>query len=275
MLLQFLKRNISQTRALVVKDIKLRWRYKAKFLFLIIIPLTNFIIPFLIFNKIFEAIGDESFGIWTPENYIIFILTGIFIVIVLDLISLYGNSFLREKYWKTLSGLFMSPVHTYNLLFSKLISELIMFLIPLSIIFVFCFIIAGASLLTIFFTIVFYLAACLFIASVGLAIGSFRLSTEGQFKVFFFFIKFFLIFSCYKYPVQFFPEDLQIFVYLNPFYYFWDLLRLILVLGFENIVFNPRYTMHFIIVIGLTIIGPFLSILFFKHVYKKYGITGY
>lgn len=274
-MLQEIKKNISQTKALVIKDLKLRSRYIAKFLLLIIIPFTNFIIPLLVFNKIFEEIGDESFGIWTPDNYIIFILTGVFIIIILDLISLYGNSFLREKYWKTLSGIFMSPVNTYNVLLSKLIAELIVFLIPLSLVFIICFIIANASLMTMLFTVIFYLAACLFIASVGLAIGSFRLSTEGQFKVFFFFIKFFLIFSCYKYPVQFFPEELQIFVYFNPFYYFWETIRIILVFGFENVIFNSRYTIHFTIVIILTIFGPILSVLLFKHVYKKYGITGY
>ncbi|MFX1393680.1 MAG: ABC transporter permease [Promethearchaeota archaeon] len=274
-MLKKIKKNISQTKALVIKDLKLRSRYLVKFLLLIVIPFTNFILPLLVFNKIFDEIGEESFGIWTPENYIIFILTGVMIVIVLDLISLYGNSFLREKYWKTLPGLFMSPVNTYNILLSKLVAELIAFLIPLSLVFIICFLIVKASILTILFTLIFYLAACLFIASVGLAIGSFRLSTEGQFKLFFFFIKFFLIFSCYKYPVQFFPEELQVFVYFNPFYYFWESIRVILILGFENVIFNSRYTIYFAIVIILTIIGPILSVLLFKFVYKKYGITGY
>ena len=31
---------------------------------------------------------------------------------------------LREKYWKTLPGVFLSPVNVFNLLVSKLLSEL-------------------------------------------------------------------------------------------------------------------------------------------------------
>ena len=270
-----LKDLFFECKALVIKDLKLRSRYKAKFLFLIIIPITNFLIPFLIFNKIFEKMGEQSFGIWTPENYVLFILTGVFIVILIDLISIYGHNFLQEKYWKTLSGIFMSPVKIYSILLSKLIVELITFCVPLFLVLIICFIIAGSSLITMISILIFYAFACLFISSVGLAIGSFKLSIEGEYKVVFFFIKFFLIFSCYKYPKEFFPEELQIFIYINPFFYFWDIIRIILVLGFENVIFNPRYTAHFVIVILLTIIGPILSVLLFKYVYRKFGISGY
>ena len=274
-MLKRLKKYLYQLEALVIKDIKLQSRYKIKFLVASFVPFTSFLIPFLIFRKLFQAIGDESFGIWTPENYIIFILTGIFVVIILGLLSRYGNTLQREKYWKTLPGIFMSPVNFYILLLSRIISELLIYSIPLTLIFILCFIITDATLITIIAMITIYFMAALFVASIGLAIGSFRMSVEGNFNAFFIFIKFFLIFSCYKYPREFYPSFLEFLIIYNPFYYFFDLMRLVLILGFENVVFNPKYLNHFIIVILTTILVPILSILFFTHIYKKYGITGY
>ena len=274
-MLKRLKENLYQLEALVIKDIKLNVRYKIKFLVTAFVPFTAFIVPFLIFRKLFQTIGDESFGIWTPENYIIFILTGIFVVIILGLLSRYGNSLKSEKFWKTLPGIFMSPVNFYNLLMSRLISELLIYVIPLTFIFILCFIITEASLITILAMIVIYLMAALFMASIGLAIGSFRMSTEGSFNAVFIFIKFFLIFSCFKYPREFYPLFLEFFIIYNPFYYFFDLIRVVLVLGFENVLFNPKYYGHIVVVVLCTIAAPMLSILFFNHIYKKYGITGY
>jgi ABC-type polysaccharide/polyol phosphate export permease len=219
--------------------------------------------------------GDESFGIWTPENYIIFILTGVSIVIILGFIASFGKNLLREKYWKTLHGLFMSPINIYTFLFIKLFSELLIYGIPLTIIFCFCFLIIDASLITILAMVVFYLMACVFVASIGLAIGSFRMSVEGDYNTAIITIKFFLIFSCYKYPREFYPTFLDFLIVYNPFYYFFDLVRVVLVKGIENVAFNPRYYNHFMIVILSTILAPILSVLLFRFIYKKYGITGY
>ena len=273
--LLLLKGYIYQIETLVIKDIKLKSRYKVKFLFSIVVPFTTFIIPLLIFRTLFKAIGNDSFGIWTPENYIIFILTGIFIVALINLLPVYGKSLLREKYWKTLPGIFLSPVNIYNLLFSKLISELLIFVIPLGVIFILCFIIVKASLLTILFVIFIYFLAAVFMASIGLAIGSFRMSIEGGYRFFFLITNLFLVFSCYKYPRQFFPESLQVLITWNPFYYYWDLIRNLLIFGFENIVFNSNFIPHIIVIISSSLFAPILSVMFFNYVYKKYGIVGY
>ena len=266
---------ISQIYALLIKDLKLKSRYKLKFIFAIIIPFTTFIVPLLIFRKLFEASGNEPFGIWTSENYMIFILSGIFIVILMKLLPAYGKTLLREKYWKTLPGLFLSPMNIYNLLISKILSELVIFIVPLIIIFTFCFIIAEASLITIIFVLTIYVMSSLFMASIGLAIGSFRMSIESGYSMFFNIINLFLIFSCIRYPKEFFPANLHFLIVWNPFYYYWDLIRVFLVLGYENVIYSTEYTIHFIVVISLSFIFPMLSILFFNYIYKKYGLIGY
>jgi len=270
-----LKENFYQIEALVIKDLKLQSRFKFKFIFTVVAPFTTFLVPLLVFRTLFKAIGDESFGIWTPENYILFILTGIFITMLIRLLPAYGKSLLKEKYWKTLPGLFMCPMNIYNLLISKLISELVVFFLPLIIIIIMCFIIAEATLMTIIFVIIIYIVAAVFMASIGLTIGAFRMSLEGGYSVFFNITNFFLIFSCYKYPREFFPEIFNYLIVWNPFYYYWDLIRVILVFGIENVIFNSYYTTHFVIVFTLSLIGPVLSVTFFNYVYKKYGIVGY
>lgn len=264
-----------QIGALVIKDLKLKSRYKVKFLFSIIVPFTTFLMPLLIFRTLFKTIGDDSFGMWTPENYILFILTGIFIVILVNLLPTFGKNLLREKYWKTLPGLFLSPINIYNLLISKLLSELVIFIIPLIFVFALCFIIAEASLFTILFVLIIYILAALFIGSIGLAIGSFRMSVEGGYKTFFFLVNFLLIFSCYKYPREFFPEELQFLIYWNPFYYYWDLIRDLLVYGHEYVIFDFNYVIHFGLIIIFSVTGPLLSVSFFNYMYKKYGLVGY
>lgn len=275
MILRQFRNYFYQIRALIIKDLRLKSRYKLKFFVSILAPLTTFIMPLLVFRTLFKTIGDESFGIWTPENYILFILSGVFIVVLLKLLPVYGKNLLREKYWKTLPGIFLSPVNVYNLLISKLLSELVIYVIPLIIVFIFCFIIAEATLITILFVLVIYFLAAIFIASVGLAIGSFRMSIEGGYTVFSNIIGILLIFSCYRYPRKFFPESLQFLIIWNPFYYYWDLIRVILVYGAENVILNPAYLPHFIVVVSLSLFGPVLSVLFFNYIYKKYGLVGY
>ena len=274
-MISYLKIYFSQIRALVIKDLKLKSRYKLKFLSSIITPLTTFIMPLLIFRTLFKTIENKSFGIWTPENYIIFILSGIFIIILMKLIPAYGKNLLREKYWKTIQGIFLSPVNVYNLLVSKLLSELVIFIIPLIIIFILCFIITNATLLTILLVLVIYIMASVFMASIGLSIGSFRMAKEGGYTVFSNLVGFLLIFSCFKYPREFFPESLQFLIIWNPFYYYWDLIRAFLIFGAVNVILNPCYLYHFILVIILSMIAPVLSVMFFNYIYKKYGLLGY
>ncbi len=264
-----------QLKALIIKDLKLKTRYKVQYLFSILTPLFTFIIPYLIFMKLFEAIGDKSFGIWTPHNFIIFVLTGLFVIFIFRLIEAYGKILLFEKYYKTLSGLLISPITITSFLMSILISELIVLAIPLILILSLCFFIAKASFFTILFITFLFFLACLLLASIGLALGVFKLSVEGRFAVLIFFFKFLLIFSCYKYPIEFFPDFLKFFIIFNPFYYYWDLIRYIFVFGIEFVIFNPDFMVHFIIIFILTIIAPILSIYIFKYTFKKYGISGY
>ncbi|MBD3338489.1 MAG: hypothetical protein GF353_05250 [Candidatus Lokiarchaeota archaeon] len=270
-----LKNYTFQLFTLVIKDIKLKTRYKMKYIFPIVVPFTSFLVPLLIFRTLFESMGEESFGIWTPDNYIIFILSGVFIVVLNRLLPIYGKDLLREKYWKTLQGIFLSPVNIYNILLSKILSELLLFILPLTFVFVLCFVLTNSSILTILFVLFIYVLASIFMASIGLAIGSFRMSVEGGYHFFFLVVNLFLVFSCYKYPQEFFPDYFQILIIINPFYYFWDIMRYCLIFGVEYVIFNPAFIGHFIMIILFSIISPVLSVLFFRYIYKKYGLTGY
>ena len=65
--------NISQVIALAEKNIKLKMRYKYQVLFRYISPIIGILMPLIIFSALFSF--NQSFGIWTQENYIIFLLS--------------------------------------------------------------------------------------------------------------------------------------------------------------------------------------------------------
>ncbi|MHA1284916.1 MAG: ABC transporter permease [Promethearchaeota archaeon] len=274
-MIESFKKYYNELNALIIKELRLKLRYKFKLLFALIIPILAFIIPYLIFQKIFKIIGDKSFGIWTPQNYIIFLLTGIFVSLILEFIGTYGKTFLQEKYYKTLSGLFLAPMNISSIYLSKLLIELLIYAPHLILIFTICFLIAESSLLSIFFVIIIFFSACILLSAIGLAIGSFRISLEGNYTILYIIIKVFFIFSCYKYPKEVFPQYLYIFIAISPFYYYWDLIRYILVFDISYVLFNPNFTIHFIVIITATISAPILSLYFFNYVFKKYGISGY
>ncbi|MGQ4874921.1 MAG: ABC transporter permease [Promethearchaeia archaeon] len=270
-----IKKYYNEISALIIKELRLKLRYKFKFLSTIIVPVLAFIVPYLVFQKIFSVIGDKSFGIWTPQNYILFILTGIFVALIIEYIAIYGKTFLQEKYYKTLSGLFMAPIKISSLYISKFFTELLIYLPHLILIFAACFFIAKSSILSILFIIIIFLAACILLSSIGLVIGSFRISLEGNYTILYVLIKIFLIFSCYKYPKEVFPTYLHIIIAISPFYYYWDLIRYTLVFDVYYLLFNPTFFLHFLVVIIATISAPILSLKFFNYVFKKYGISGY
>ncbi|MHA1147604.1 MAG: hypothetical protein ACTSR8_05115 [Promethearchaeota archaeon] len=241
----------------------------------IFIPIFNFLIPFLIFQQLFRVNEGKSFGIWTPENFIIFILTGVNIALILKIMVMYGNNLLQEKFWKTLPSIFISPISSYELLLSMLFAELIVYGPVLIVIFLVCFILMNSSILTMISILIVFLCASIVIGAVGLAIGSFRLSIEGRYTVFLTITNFVLIFSCIKYPKELFPVELESLILVNPFYYYWDLIRNILIFGIEDILINSNFVIHFIIIIVFTITSPILSVIFFNYIFKKYGIQGY
>ena len=82
--------------------------------------------------------------------------------------------------------------------------------------------------------------------------------------------------SCVSYPLQIFPEFFRNIFVLNPFYYFFDLIRIIWLTGVDpSLAFNYFNPFHIIIVGVFSITLPIIAVYLFNTIYKKFGISGY
>ena len=271
-----IRRYVRQIFAIVEKDISLELRIKTNLISRIVNPAIQLFLYLFLFGIIFNVRTDYKLGYWDNNNYILFLLLAYTVNFSRGIMNKYNLSFRRDKYWKTLSAIMVAPVNKFTLLLGELAAEMIMMSVPIIIILVIAYILFPISLLYLFLTLLILFAIFLTFASIGLIIGVLRISREQYVSYITFILRFVFLFGCIFYPINIFPEFIQIFVLLNPFYYFFDLLRLTWYLGINYDVANSLITIqHIIIVLLITAISPIISIYLFDKVYKKYGITGY
>jgi ABC-type polysaccharide/polyol phosphate export permease len=231
--------------------------------------------PLIVLGKIFEITSGKSLGIWTSDTLLFFILTGFCIGSAAGFIHEYYKMLRDEKYWKTLPAILISPFNRYNLLIAVFIEELIYIAVPLTIVFIILLIIYPTSLISFLVAFLIFLAGCILLASTGLIIGAFSLSAESAMTWVAFLVHFVLMFSCYNYPREMFPPALTFFIIIDPFYYYWDLMRVTWLFGIDYVLFNSAFLVHFIIIIVFSTLLPIISVYFFNYFYKRYGIAGY
>jgi len=274
--LDSVKRYIRQIFALTEKNIFLEMRFKAHLVSRFLNPIIQLFVLIFVFGLIFNIKEGYSIGYWNSKNYILFLLIAFSIQFSKSIINRYKVLFIREKYWKTLSATMVAPVNRFTLLFGTLVSEMLMNSIPLIIIFIIAYILYPISLFYLFLMLLIYFFIYLIFGALGLLIGVFAISHESLVPYLQIFFRILFLFSCINYPVQIFPELFQFFVYLNPFYYLFDLIRLVWYLGYDYEAAIRLITpTHIISTLLLTILLPIFSIFLFNKVYKKYGITGY
>lgn len=270
-----IKGSLLQIRAIVVKEIKLQTRYKGKFILSYFSSLIKFIMPYIILRKILEVSLDKSLGIWTAQNYLLFLLVGFEFVFTKRLIRVYAIGFVNEKYWKTLPAILISPVIKLNLLTGVFLAHLLIISVPMSLIIIVMIIMFPIDIISLLVAICIIILSCFFLACIGIAIGSLSLSLESSWLFLDFFFSFIIIFSATSFPREVFPIYLQPLITYNPFYYYWDLVRQIWLFGLDYVLFNPDFTVHFLVVLSCSVLGPIIGIPAFNFIYKKYGISGY
>ena len=268
-------KNLRQIYAFIAKELKLELRYKEKFILKFFSPLWSFVMPMIIFGKLFQITEGDPIGIWTPENFLFFILTGFCVGLLKRFLNHYQQMVRMEKFYKTLPAIFLSPSKQSVFFLGLFLTESLLLSIPISVVFFFLFLLFPTSILSFLIAICVFIAGGLFVASLGLFLAAITLTKEGLVRWLIFLLNIFLIFSCINYPREIFPDFLEYLIIINPFYYFWDLYRAIWLFGIENIIFNPSYVFHIILIIVLSIITPFISFNSFNYLYKKYGIAGY
>jgi len=274
--LNSIKRYIRQILAITEKNIYLELRVKSRFFFRFINPIIQLLLFVFIFGVIFNIKKGFQLGYWNSNNYILFLIIAFSIQFSKSPIAIYDTLFNTEKYWKTLSATMTAPVHRFILLFGILFSEIVLNCIPIGILLIIALILFPIPLIYFFLFLLLFLLIFIIFGSIGLLIGIFRISKEELVSYSKVILRIIFLFSCTNYPKELFPEIIQNIIILNPFYYIFDLLRLVWYLGIDyDAAMSNISPIHIIVTLILIIISPIISIFLFEFMYKKYGITGY
>ena len=267
--------NIVQIYSLIIKDLKLKSRYKAELILEFFLPFLALFFPFLIFNTLFSLDVDVFKGYYSKDNFILFLLLGYSVHSCIFLLWHYKDLFYDEKTWKTLHGLFTAPVNKFNVLFGYYVSSLITKSFALVIIVIICYIQFPIPLINLFLALVLLFCISITFASMGFILGLLEIVNENISASLSAGIGFIAIVSCLFYPIEIFPEFIHFIILSNPLYYYFDLLRLTWWAGINKDALQYITIVHILVVIIFTITTPiFASILFYK-ILSKYGIRGY
>jgi len=251
-------------------------RFKIVLLTSFLDPFIRILMPVIVFGAIFSISGDYSFGYWSGQNYLLFLLIAFCIQFLRRIVENFRQLFLREKFWKTLQALMVAPINQYVLLFGILISEMILLSIPFTVFLIVGLIIFPISILNLLIVLVLFFCLALFFGSLGLIVAVLIVTKEGTYRVVKIGLSFLYWLSCVTYPLQIFPEFVQNVIVLNPLYYFIDLIRIVWLMGIDyNLAISFLSPLHIIVVALFTILLPIFSVVLFNLFYKKFGISGY
>jgi len=270
------KKITRQTLAIVEKELYLQFRYKSLIISQLLNPLIQILISIFLFGIVFNIQAGFSLGYWNASNYVLFILIAFSLNIFKPITEKYFQLFIIEKYWKTLSATLIAPINKFSILLGQLISWVVLNSVGFIVVFVIGLIFFPIPILYFLLFLLVFICIWISFASIGLLTGVYGISNENFGNYIYVFLRFLLLFTCINFPKEVFPQIIQFFILLNPFYYIVDLLRLIWYYGL-----NPTIAMTFITPIHIitfiisTILLPIASIAFFEYVYKRYGITGY
>ncbi|MHA1284919.1 MAG: ABC transporter permease [Promethearchaeota archaeon] len=271
-----IKSKAVQLISLIIKDLKLKLRYKSQFFAELLVPLVALFFPYIIFSALFNLNGNPFGNYFTINNYPLFLLLAYIIECLIFLLWYYKEVFSNEKIWLTLKGLMIAPISKFQLYLSYLISGLISKSFPIVIIIILCYIFYPIPLLNLIIVIFIIVCISLTFASMGFIIGLFEIINENISSSLTSLISFISLVSCLYYPISIFPEWVHIFILLNPLYYFFDLLRLSWWMGIDyNDAIQYITINHIIFVVGTTLLLPIIACILFIKLFKKYGISGY
>ena len=217
---------------------------------------------------------SENFGPWNETNFYIYQLVAYQLGAIVGIMNSYPGQLRQEKFWQTLPALIIGPFKRVYLLLGIFISHLMIISVPFIFFFVFSYIYLPISILTIFSMLFVYGCISLIFAGIGLIIGIGAISKENFVPIFKFGIGLLFAFSCFTLPFDFFPEYLQNFIALNPFYYIIDFARLVWIEN--NFIYSIlTHPVHLFLLLSGAIFLPMFGLLVFNYIFKKYGIVGY
>ena len=264
--------NLNQILAIAEKNLKVILRFKFTLIMYYVNPLLQILLPLIVMNQFFNL--NVQFGSWTAQTYTLFLFIGYNIILFRKIIGDIPNQLRTELYWNTLDALMVAPFRRENLLFGIILSHLFLISVPFCVFFILSCIFYPISIITMLTIIGLFFASLMIFAGAGLTVGAFYISNENIGRIMMTGIELIFWISCITYPFELFPNIFKGLISINPVYYLIDILRLTWVENdiFITIISHPFHIVNFIL---FTIIIPFLGVLMFNYIFKKYGFKGY
>lgn len=272
-----IKRYSRQIFALIEKHLFLELRIRGKVVTRFLNPIIQLIVLVFLFRKFFFSNeGNYNIGYWNSTNFLLFLLIAFSINYSKSILFSYKNLFMAEKYWKTLSAVMVAPINRFTLLFGHLVAEFVLNSLPIIIIFIIALILFPIPLFFVFLVLLVFFSIIIVFGAIGLFIGVLSISNEALVHYLAIAMNILIIVSCVSYPKEIFPGIIQSVIKINPFFYLFDLLRLVWYVGMDSQAASGHITLiHIINILVLTILTPIISVYLFNRIYKKYGIVGY
>ena len=270
---------IDESLAIAEKEIKLSTRFKLPFFTQSLVGPLIRILPFLlIYTGFFSISQDVTIGeLVKPDTFIVFLILGMLADVFFETgWRTFGNKFMREKFWETISATFLAPINKLSLILGTGLAEFVSIFPSLIIFFIIGFIIVPIGFLKLGVILLALLLLFLISLSIGLIVGSASLFNENFIPIFNYVRIVIVFFSCFYYPIevleikqlgaigQIFPAIASI----NPVYQVINLIR--------NIWFGTGLELQpLIYILFFAIVTPIAAVYLFKRLFKVLSIQGY
>ncbi|MHA1299683.1 MAG: ABC transporter permease [Candidatus Helarchaeota archaeon] len=301
-MLERIRRIYNKTLAITEKELKLELRFRLQFFYNIFVLPFLALIPFVIlyggvfsdqgsyinsllsifladkageteiyYYLIYNFIQQNYISTFNQNNYLSWLLIGNIVhTFSKNGFDAFVSRFQIEKYWGTIQGTLLAPLNRYLLLASYIIMVLIQSFLYFLMMITISFIVYPVSFIE--FIFMFFMSFLTLIAACGIGLlkGAVTLANENV-RFFFELFQFFVIFfSCYSIPREYFPEFLQVFTLINPFYHGINLAR-----DAYFGIYAPDFTFSLTYVITFAISISIIAVYLFNKIMKKYGVHGY
>ncbi len=259
-------------KLMFITEIKRYYRWKERIVWDVLFALIHFFGFILVWRTVIMG-GFQGIGALTPENYIMFLLTGTLLwgIIYQGMGWQMSYTFASDKHRKVLPYIMISSLNKISYLYGKVGAGLvraiynnIVIIIIAALLFDFTY--SGSILLTILFFALTFVA----FSGIGLIIASLGAWREGLADFSIVFVEILYLFSGVHYPIEVFPEPIRGVVALLPTTQAINAARAIGLNGAGLFDIMPQ-----IIYLGaLAIVTPILGYLTFRWVRNKAMLIG-
>jgi len=255
-----------------VKEVKGYYRWELNYFWDMIYPVLDLVLFVTVWYAIFQG-GFQSVGILNKENFIGFLLSGIlaFQFIYSPLSSQFTQSFIREKYRRTLQNLLISPISRISIPYGKSLLSLVRSTYSTVILIIFSALFLGFNLTGNFILGIFlFLLTFVSFSGLGLILASLGAWREDIASLSWLISYILEISSGVYYPIEALPQNIKEILMLIPSTQAVTAARLIFLKNATFMQVLPHLT--YISIFG--IITMCLAIICFKFVEKKAMLIG-